>query len=32
MSTTSYFSDTKNVEYSWKIQDESGNKVVKSGE
>jgi PKD repeat protein len=32
MSATSYFSDTKNVEYSWQIQDENGNKVVKVGQ
>lgn len=32
MSATTFFSDNKNVEYSWQIQDESGNKVVKTGE
>jgi PKD repeat protein len=32
MSAISYFSDTKNVEYSWQIQDENGNKVVKVGQ
>jgi PKD repeat protein len=32
MSATSYFSDTKNVEYSWQVQDENGNKVVKVGQ
>ncbi len=32
MSATSYFSDTKNLEYSWQIQDENGNKVVKVGQ
>ena len=32
MSAISYFSDTKNVEYSWQVQDENGNKVVKVGQ
>lgn len=32
MSATSFFSDTRNVEYSWQIQDENGNKTVKTGE
>jgi PKD repeat protein len=32
MSATSYFADTRNVEYSWQIQDENGNKIVKIGE
>ncbi len=29
MSATSYFADTKNVEYSWQIQDDNGKKIVK---
>ena len=32
MSAVSYFSDSKNTEYSWQIQDENGNKVIKAGE
>ncbi len=32
MSATSYFADNKNIEYSWQIQDENGNKIVKVGE
>jgi PKD repeat protein len=32
MSATSYFADTKNIEYSWQIQDEDGKKIVKVGE
>lgn len=32
MTAASFFSDNKNVEYSWQIQDENGNKVVKTGE
>lgn len=32
MSATSYFSDSKNTEYTWQIQDENGNKSIKSGE
>ena len=32
MSATSYFADTKNIEYSWQIQDENGKKIVKVGE
>jgi PKD repeat protein/type IV secretory pathway VirB2 component (pilin) len=32
MSATSYFADTRNVEYSWQIQDENGKKIVKVGE
>ncbi len=32
MSATSYFADTKNVEYSWQVQDENGKKIVKVGE
>lgn len=31
MSAVSYLSDTKNTEYTWQIQDEDGNKVVKTG-
>lgn len=32
MSAVSYFSDSKNTEYSWQIQDENGNKAIKAGE
>jgi len=32
MSATSYFSDTKNTEYSWQVQDENANKPIKVGE
>jgi PKD repeat protein len=32
MSATSYFADSKNIEYSWQVQDENGNKIVKVGE
>ena len=32
MTAASYFSDNKNVEYSWQIQDDNGNGLVKSGE
>ncbi len=32
MTAASYFSDNKNVEYSWQIQDDNGNRLVKSGE
>ncbi len=32
MSATSYLADTKNIEYTWQIQDENGNKTVKTGE
>jgi PKD repeat protein len=31
MSAVSYLSDTKNTEYTWQIQDEDGNKIVKTG-
>ncbi len=32
MSAMSYFSDTKNIEYSWQIQDENGKKIIKTGD
>lgn len=32
MSAISYFSDTKNIEYSWQIQNQNGQKMIKSGD
>lgn len=32
MSATSYLADTRNVEYSWQIQDENNKKVLKVGD